>query len=76
MVIKPVSTATVTEGIERQLTVERHLSLFTLGKLGKYDVIVGISVTSLPVFPETFPSQLWSFYINERMPCLLNHPGL
>ena len=28
MVIKPVSTATVTEGIEQQFTVERHLSFF------------------------------------------------
>ena len=28
MVIKPVSTATVTEGIEQQFTVERHLIFF------------------------------------------------
>ena len=28
MVIKPVSTVTVTEGIEQQFTVERHLRFF------------------------------------------------
>ena len=30
MVIKPVSTATVTEGIDQQFTVKRHLNFFTL----------------------------------------------
>ena len=53
MVIKPVSTATVTEGIDQQFTVKRHLSFFTLNL--RFRVIKAATATYIGQFAISTP---------------------